>query len=94
LVASTFIKNSKGLEIVNHIDGVKLNNNHTNLEWVNRKGNAKHYEKTIAPKLRAERKAKKDNDLQNRLTILKQSHSACTANPELFYSIFATVMKV
>lgn len=92
LVADMFIANPKKLEIVNHKDGNKLNNDRSNLEWVSRTGNAKHYEETIAPKLRAQRAAKKDDDLKNRLTILKQSHSACTANPELFYSIFATVM--
>jgi hypothetical protein len=92
LVALQYLPNPKKLEIVNHIDGNKLNNCLDNLEWTDRKGNGKHYSEKLAPKYAAQRKAKKDNDLQNRLTILKQSHSACTANPELFYSIFATVM--
>ena len=93
LVAELFIPNPKKLDIVNHIDGDKLNNAVSNLEWVDRKGNAKHYETHLAPKYRADRKAKKDNDLKARLEIIKHAHSACTSNPELFYSIYKTVMQ-
>ncbi|MBI0276870.1 HNH endonuclease [Hafnia alvei] len=42
LVAEQFIENANKLEIVNHIDGVKTNNYHTNLEWVDRSGNEQH----------------------------------------------------
>ena len=92
LVALAFIKNPKDLEIVNHIDGVKLNNDKSNLEWVDRKGNAQHAAKHIIPKLKAARKDKKDQDLKTRLDIVKHAHNACTANPELFFSIYKTVM--
>lgn len=42
LVASAFIPNPKNLEQVNHIDGDKSNNVVSNLEWIDRSGNAVH----------------------------------------------------
>lgn len=42
LVAETFIPNPDSLPIVNHIDGNKLNNNVSNLEWVTASANMQH----------------------------------------------------
>lgn len=93
LVALAFIKNPKKLEIVNHIDGDKLNNDVSNLEWTSRKGNGKHFSQKLAPKYAVQRKLKKENDMKTRLSIINFTHSACTSNPELFYSVYQTVME-
>jgi len=92
LVAMMFLRKKKNCNIVNHIDGDKLNNKFSNLEWTTRSGNAQHYEKTIAPKYKADRKQKKHDDLTTRLSIISYAQSACTSNPELFQSIVATAL--
>ncbi len=93
LVASLFIPNRKKLEIVNHIDGDKLNNNVKNLEWVDRKGNARHHVEKLLPKQRAERKSKKENELKIKMSIISHAHSVCADNTELFYSLYKTAME-
>lgn len=42
LVAMHFIPNPLGLGFINHKDGVKINNNHSNLEWVTHAQNMNH----------------------------------------------------
>ena len=42
LVAEAYIINDKKLKCINHIDGNKLNNHYTNLEWCTHKENSIH----------------------------------------------------
>lgn len=42
LVAELFVPNPHGCEVVNHIDGNKLNNSADNLEWTTYSSNTKH----------------------------------------------------
>lgn len=47
LVANAFLDKIEGSDIVNHIDGNRLNNNHSNLEWVTSRENCQHYALSI-----------------------------------------------
>lgn len=59
LVASSFIVNPDiSKKVINHIDGDKLNNNSSNLEWVTNKENAQHYQDNLAINLYGNEKRK------------------------------------
>ena len=93
LVAETFIKNPKNYNIVNHIDGDKLNNEVTNLEWTDHKGNAKHAVEKLGAGQAAARQEKRYQDLLARLKIINHAKTACTGNPELFESIVVAALQ-
>lgn len=46
LVGEVHVPNPGNEPEINHIDGVRTNNTHTNLEWVSRRGNAQHAVRT------------------------------------------------
>jgi hypothetical protein len=87
LIASVFLEPKDGCNIVNHIDGNKSNNALSNLEWTDRKGNAKHYEQIIAPKKRAMRVQRKVDDVNSRLSVIAHARQSCKDNIELFLQI-------
>lgn len=69
LVASAFIENKLNKPCVNHIDGNKLNNHSSNLEWVTHKENSAHakknglvtyFKKNEGPKIKYSAKQIKD----------------------------------
>lgn len=74
LVAKAFVYNSDPdkFDQVNHIDGVKTNNNYSNLEWINNSGNQTH-----AFKLGLNNPQRGSANVNARLTEAKV-HEACS----------------
>lgn len=70
LVASTFIPNPENLEQVNHIDGNKLNDHVSNLEWCSRLDNMRHASKN-GIMASADRNGKSKLTTENVLDIVK-----------------------
>lgn len=72
LVAIAFLKNKKNKPQVNHIDGVKTNNNLSNLEWVNNSENIRHaYKKGLINTAKGERHAQSKLTKEQVLEIRK-----------------------
>jgi hypothetical protein len=79
LTAIHFIDNPKGLDEVNHLDGNKLNNSISNLEWVTTGENVRHAISTGLTPLGDRRKNAKLSNA-DALEIYRLSHSGILAS--------------
>lgn len=70
LIAQTFLENPEEKPEVNHLDGVKINNNVENLEWSTEKENTIHY---IKNGLRKYKISEEHRDKINKSNILKRA---------------------
>lgn len=74
LVAEAFLENSENKEEVNHIDGNKLNNHVSNLEWSTHLENMQHAVRTGLHKLPFGEKALKAKLTQAQVDYIKEKH--------------------
>lgn len=73
LVALAFIENPDDKPMVNHVDGNKLNNHYSNLEWVTCKENTRHAFDTglrVAPKNEGQKPWNRNEELAYKVKLL------------------------
>ena len=90
LVAETFLRKPKNKNIVNHIDGVKNNNNVSNLEWTDHRGNMKHYGEKLEKGYRVKRVKVKQDLEKAKQTILNLAYDlySKTQTPDEFVKLY------
>lgn len=91
LVAEAFIPNTRKLNHINHIDGNKLNNNVTNLEWVTQQENNQHaWDKGLNKNTAKQRETAKQWCKENRDKMVKGMQRVrvkCLNNGKVYNSI-------
>ena len=88
LVAEAFLTKPRGKDIVNHIDGDKLNNKLSNLEWTNHHGNMKHYKEKLAPTYRVKKIKAKENLTNAKQMIVNLGYDVYKEHPDEFMRLF------
>lgn len=86
LVAEAFLQKPEGMDVVNHLDGNKLNNNVSNLEWTNSLGNSRHYRAMVA---QSKSLAQTQVVSFERMKFLTQAYDMLKGHPEVFTKVFA-----
>jgi hypothetical protein len=93
LVAMLFIENIENKPCVNHIDGDKLNNNYTNLEWCTYSENEKHSYISLG-KINHNRKLTIDNVILIKKNGIKGKNGNIKYLSELFQVGKSTILNV
>lgn len=75
LVAETFLENPNNLSVVNHIDGNKLNNDISNLEWVTYSENIEHFHKNIKKSSQNRKREYYIEDLKDEIWVEAKGNS-------------------
>ena len=91
LVAETFLPKPKGKNIVNHLDGNKLNNNVSNLEWTNNYGNMKHYSEKLAPVYKIKKVKAKQDKIDAKMSVIDHAYSIFKDDAESFAKVYAAL---
>lgn len=92
LVAITFLPNFLNLPQVNHIDGNKLNNNVSNLEWISVSGNMKHAYTTGLNVARTGLESGNCKATAESLAFVKSSNLSSRKLAEMFHVDKATIL--